>query len=160
LIEIKSKKVDLTAKKSEYLSNFGKVWRDEVFTMDKEYLEDYQAKEREEYYTQVIKKIENGTFDFSRDKYPSDNRFERINRPVTDCNAFFCFAEDRWDQVPYNGTTIIPIEANPSSIFEKFYFKVSEIPELIDFIKETGKIQIALQDEPTLYEGGLFGPIF
>lgn len=121
--------------------------------MDKEYLEDYQAKEREEYDKQVMKKIEKGTFDFSRDKYPADNRFVKINRPVTDCTAFFCYAEDRWDQVPYSGSTIIPIEANPSSVFEKFYFKVSEIPELIDFIKETGKIQIALQDEPTLYEG-------
>ena len=38
-------------------------------------------------------------------------------------------------------------------IFEQYYFKASEIPEVIKFIKETGRLQFVLQNEPSLYEG-------
>lgn len=121
--------------------------------MDKKYLEDYLAREDDEYQNFVLKKIEDGTFDFEKDRYPPDNRFINLQRPVTDSTAMGCFAEDRWDQIPFSGSTIMNIDAIPPKIFEKYYFKISEIPKIIDFIKETGKIQITFQEKPTLYEG-------
>lgn len=121
--------------------------------MDAEYLENYHAKEDEEYERLVVKKIEENTFNFFSDKYPPDNRFSNLKRPVTDSTIIGCNAEDRWDQVPFSGSTILNLEACPKSIFEEFYFKVSEIPEIINFIKETGKIQIVLQQSAKVYEG-------
>ena len=121
--------------------------------MDKEFLSNYQAREAEEYKKLVVNKIENGTFNFNNDKYPPDKRFYNLKRPVTDSTFVNCFAEDRWNQVPFSGSTIICLDALPPATFEKFYFKISEIPKVIDFIKETGKIQIALQDPPQFFEG-------
>ena len=121
--------------------------------MDKEYLDNYLAKENEEYERLVISKIEDGSFDFERDKYPPDSRFIKLQRPVTDSTCYSCFAEDRWNQVPFNGSTIILLDPVPRATFEKFFFKISEIPKVIDFIKETGKIQIGLQQPPVIYEG-------
>jgi len=121
--------------------------------MDKEYLENYQAKEDEEYQRLVVKKIEEGKFDFAKDKYPPDNRFVKLQHPITDSTTVGCDAEDRWDQVPFNGSTTINLAAFPPAVFEKLYFKISEIPKIIDFIKETGRIQITLQQPPEVYEG-------
>lgn len=121
--------------------------------MDKEFLENYQAKEDEEYYRLVVKKIEDGTFDFERDKYPHDNRFVNLKRPMTDSTIVGCEAEDRWNQVPFSGSTTFMLTACPQSEFEQFYFDISQIQKVIDFIKETGKIQIVLQQPPELYVG-------
>ena len=46
--------------------------------MDKEYLQDYQEKEDEEFSRLVVKKIEDGSFDITKDKYPPDNRFQAM----------------------------------------------------------------------------------
>jgi hypothetical protein len=129
--------------------------------MDKQYLENYLAKEDEEYNRFVIKKVEAGTFDFDNDRYPLDNRFVKLKKPVTDITLIDCFAEDRWNQVPFNGSTIFTIDACSPEIFEKYYFKISEIPRIIDFIKDTGKVQIVLRQSPILYEGlDYLDPIF
>lgn len=121
--------------------------------MDKEYLENYLSRENEEYERLVIRKIDDGSFDFESDKYPSDSRFIKLQRPVTDITSIGCYAEDHWNQVPFSGSTIFYLDALPPATFEQFYFKISEIPKVIDFIKETGKIQIALRQPPTIYEG-------
>jgi hypothetical protein len=121
--------------------------------LDNEYLENYQRREDEEYERLVLKKIEDGTIDYEQDKYPPDNRFINLQRPITDSTAFGCFAEDRWSQIPFSGSTILNLDACPPKEFERFYFKISEIPKVIDFIKETGKIQITLQQNPIFYEG-------
>jgi hypothetical protein len=121
--------------------------------LDREYLNNYLVRENEEYERLVIRKIEDGSFDFRNDKYPSDGRFYKLKKPVTDSTCVNCFAEDHWNQVPFSGSTIISLDAVPPATFEKFFFKISEIPKVIDFIKETGKIQIGLQQPPNLYEG-------
>jgi len=129
--------------------------------LDREYLEDYQAKEEEEYRRLVVKKMEEGNFDSIRDKYPPDRRFMKIQQPVTDTTIFGCDAKDRWDQVPFSGSTVVLLPAFPPSSFEKCFFKISEIPKIIDFIKETGKMQIGLQQPPKVYEGlDYLDPIF
>lgn len=121
--------------------------------MDKEYLENYLSRENEEYERIVVKKLEDGRFDFNRDKYPPDSRFFRLQRPLTDSTRVGCLAEDRWNQVPFSGSTVFSLDAVPPATFEKFYFKISEIPKVIDFVKETGKVQIVLHNSPELYEG-------
>lgn len=121
--------------------------------MDKEYLENYLSRENEEYERLVVRKIEDGSFDFERDKYPPDSRFKKLQQPVTDSTSVGCYAEDRWNQVPFSGSTIFSLGALPPAIFEQYYFKIPEIPKVIDFIKETGKIQIVLQQSPDVYEG-------
>lgn len=129
--------------------------------MDREYLEDYQAKEEEEYQRLVVKKIEEGNFDFTRDKYPPNRRFVKLQRPVTDTTIVGCNARDRWNQVPFSGSTIMLLPAFPPSAFEECFFKISEIPKIIDFIKETGRIQIGLQQPPKVYEGfSYLDPLF
>lgn len=129
--------------------------------MDREYLEDYQAKEEEEYQRLVVKKMKEGSFDFAEDKYPPDRRFVKLQQPVTDTTMVGCDAKDRWDQVPFSGSTIVVIPALPPSAFEECFFKIHEIPKIIDFIKETGRMQIGLQQQPKVYEGlSYLDPLF
>lgn len=112
--------------------------------MDKEYLEEYEAREVEEYNRLVVRRIEEGKFDFSKDRYPPNTRFKNIQEPVTDCTFIGCDAEDRWVQVPFNGSTVMYLPSFPRAVFERVLFKVAEIPKVIDFIKETGRLQVAL----------------
>lgn len=78
-----------------------------------------RAKEEEEYQRLVAKKIEEGSFDFTRDKYPPDRRFVKLQQPVTDTTIVGCNAKDRWDQVPFSGSTIMLLPAFPPSAFEE-----------------------------------------
>lgn len=58
-----------------------------------------------------------------------------------------------WAQIPFCGSLILPLPAVSQRDYEKELFRVSEIPELIDFIKETGRLQIALSANPLSYVG-------
>lgn len=64
--------------------------------MNKEYLENYLSRENDEYEKLVLKKMDENSFDFENDRYPPDNRFVNLQRPITDSTARGCFAEDRW----------------------------------------------------------------
>ena len=64
--------------------------------MDKEYLENYLSRENEEYEKLVVRKLEEGSFDFNNDKYPLDSRFMKLQHPITDNTIIGCTAEDRW----------------------------------------------------------------
>lgn len=128
--------------------------------MDREYLEDYEQKEKTEY-DKIIKKMQDGKFDLEKERYPPDERFINIQRPVSDTTSKGCREEYLWGQIPLCGSLVLSISSLPRSAFEELYFKVSEIPEIIDFIKDTGRLQIILQEPPTNYEGlDFLDPIF
>lgn len=119
--------------------------------MNREYLEDYQQKELEEYNT-ALKKMKEGTFSFEKDRLPRAERFIKFQRPATTLSLFSSLRENIWAQLPFSGSSIFLLFPCPKRIFE-YSFRVSEIPEIIDFIKETGKLQICLTSDPRRYEG-------
>jgi len=49
-----------------------------------------------------------------------------------------------WAQVPFCGSLVIRLFPCSQWECERFLFKTSDIPKIIDFIKETGKLQVAL----------------
>ena len=121
--------------------------------MDKKYLEDYQEKENEQYKKYVIKKVKNQKFSTEKDKYPPKERFKNLQEPI----AITTFNSQRngrfWAQVPFCGSLILLIPPISKHQFEKNYLKVEDISELINFVKKTGRIQIALTTPPTQYFG-------
>ena len=120
--------------------------------MDREYLEDYEQKELSEY-KRLERKIREGKFDFEKDRYPPAKRFVKLQKPVALTSLEVANVRDLWTQIPFCGSLVLPLMSFERSWFEACYFKVSDIPMIIDFIKDTGKLQIALSDPPTQYEG-------
>jgi len=121
--------------------------------MKREYLEDYKQKERTEY-ERLLKRIQEGKFCFEKDRFPSDERFVNLQKPVAVTTLEGANVRNLWAQIPFCGSLIISLPPFQQSIFERELFKVSEIPKIIDFIKETGKLQVALSSADVLaYEG-------
>jgi hypothetical protein len=120
--------------------------------MDRKWLEEYQQEEKEGY-DRLLKRIEQGEYSFVTDRFPPDERFPRLQKPVALASAEASNLADLCAQIPFSGSLILPITNLPQSLFEETVCKVSEIPNLIDFIKDTGRLQIVLCDRPTLYEG-------
>lgn len=120
--------------------------------MDKEYLEDYNERERAEY-ERFFKSVQQDRFSFETDRYPPDERFVKIQRPVASTTLKLGHARNVWAQVPFCGSLILPLMPIPPDEYEKHFFKISEIPKIIDFIKNTGKIQIVLNGDTHFYEG-------
>lgn len=129
--------------------------------MDREYLEDYEQKERAEYEA-LKKRIREGKFSFEKDRYPPDERFVKLQKPVASVITLdTARIGNIWAQVPFCGSLILILTPAPKSLFEEIYFKVSEIPKIIDFIKETGRLQVAFSLSATQYEGlGYLDPFF
>jgi hypothetical protein len=123
-----------------------------VIQLDKDYLKDYKEKEDAEYAI-LLKEIENGNFSLGNDKYPPDNRFVRLGKPVAFTTPETARPENLWATIPFSGSTLVLLLPVPQAVFEKQFFKMSEIPKVIDFIKETGRLQICLRPELELYEG-------
>lgn len=120
--------------------------------MDKEYLEDYEQKENEEL-DALLTRIVDGTFSFKTDIYPPKERFYNIQNPVAMTTFDASKMGKFWAQVPFSGSLILPLAPLMKHEYEKNILPISKIPELIEFIKETGKIQIVLTFNPTDYEG-------
>jgi hypothetical protein len=71
------------------------------------------------------------------------------------------FQETVWSQIPFNGSSILSLPAFSKPDFEKFFFDVKDIPRMVDFVKETGRLQFALSDDILNYEGlDFLDPIF
>jgi hypothetical protein len=120
--------------------------------VNKEYLEDYEKKESEEY-ERFYSNVQNDIFSFDKDLFPSSNRFKNLQNPVAIASSEAMFEENFWGQVPFSGSLIVSLPVMPKILFEKIVFKTDEIPDIIDFVKETGKLQIGLQQPATQYEG-------
>jgi hypothetical protein len=127
--------------------------------LDREYLEDYEQRERNQY-ERFLRDFQEGKFSSNVDKYPPDNRFVNIRKPVA--LAFGAtFHGNLWTMVPFCGSVLLTIPPIPQSDFERLFFKAPQIPEIIDFIKETGRLQIALSSSPQTYRGlDYLEPIF
>lgn len=115
--------------------------------MDNAYLEEYGYKEKEENEI-FLSKLKNGKIDIERDRYPPDDRFRNLQKPIT-----LAAPGPIWYQVPFSRSLLISIPPIPQERFEAKFFYVSEIPEVIDFIKRTGRLQIALSASPSEYVG-------
>lgn len=121
--------------------------------MDNEYLDDYAQKEREEF-GKLESAIKEGRFTYGKDRYPSDERFFKLQDPVAvTVGAETTSWDSIWAQIPFSGSLILLIPPYSQRIFEKVFFEVSEIPEVIDFIKKSGRLQIALNNTPLAYAG-------
>lgn len=113
--------------------------------MDKEFLIDYEAREKEEIvkFTQKFREGKIG----AEDVYPQKYRL-KLNKPYTTSIA----GEGIWTQIPLYGTTIIALQPARKEIFKKIHgFDTEDVDRLIDFVKESGRIQFALDDYPTQY---------
>lgn len=121
--------------------------------MDREYLEDYEQREEAEYKELVLKRIREGKFDFKKDKYPADNRFVNLQYPVALASYWSTNWSNIWAQVPFCGSLVLMIPPFPKRQFERELFKISDIPKIIDFVKETGKLQIMVHSHLHAYEG-------
>ena len=121
--------------------------------MDREYLEDYEQKELNEYERLVERRVREGKFSFGKDRYPPDWRFVNLQKPVALAVPGSAETPNLWTQVPFCGSLIFVLSPASKPIFEECYFKISEIPKVIDFIKESGRLQVVLNVLPTQYEG-------
>lgn len=120
--------------------------------MDREYLEDYKQKEKAEY-ERFLRRIQEGKFSFEKDKHPPNERFVNIKNPVAFASYGSAMHGKPWAQIPFTGSLIIHLPAIRQESFESQFFEISEIPRIIDFVKETGKLQVILSSSPLDYEG-------
>ena len=128
--------------------------------MDKEYLEDYEQREEAEF-AEFTKGIKEEKFSLVRNKYSDNRRFIKLHEPVAMATSGSTQIPNLCTQIPFSGSVIVLLEPLPEESFEKIYFPVSDIPQIINFIKKTGRLQLALASEPTTYEGfDYLDPIF
>lgn len=116
---------------------------------------DYEAREKSEV-DNFIRRFRQGKFGLG-DRYPSASRL-KLYKPYTKSIE----AEKIWSQIPLHGTTIIVLKPTRKEIFEKVHgFDTEDIDRLIDFAKETKRIQFSLDEYPTYYkEMDFLEPIF
>jgi len=120
--------------------------------LDREYLEDYEQKEKAEY-ERLLKDIQENRFSFEKDRFPPDERFINLQKPVSRFSGKSQHISKLWAQIPFCGSSIIILPPISKFRFEQVFFEVSEIPKIIDFIKDTGRLQVALAKSVLMYEG-------
>lgn len=124
--------------------------------MDKEYLTDYSEHELEESEA-FYRKVAKGNFD--RDEgYPPKQRFPKLREPLAHAAA----EESIWPQIPLCGSLLIGIVPRTREEFATAYgFEVADIERLVDFARDTGKVQFGLNANPLNYVGlDFLDPIF
>lgn len=121
--------------------------------MKKEYLEEYAQKEHEEFRRLIWKKLQNDTFSFELEKYPPSERFKNLQKPVALTSDAAAENRGMWSQIPFCGSLILALPPFSASEFESKYFRIPEIPRVIDFVKEEGRLQVGLSAEASAYEG-------
>ncbi|VVB50850.1 Uncharacterised protein [uncultured archaeon] len=115
--------------------------------MDKEYLENYHSKEKEE----MDKFLKNIYEEELNSSYPDRDRFHKLREPVG--KAFFP-TESIWPQIPLFGSLIIEISPVPENLFYQFHgIEKKDLEKLIDFSKETGKVQFMMNGDPESFIG-------
>lgn len=115
-----------------------------------EFLQDYEAHELEEI-EKNTKKLDEGKVSFD-ESYPPNDRFSKLKEPIADPYA------NIWGIVPFYGSTVAKlIPKDNRKTFDIIHeyamgFNSSKIDEMIDFQKETGRIQFVLTRPPTEYK--------
>ncbi|OPY37378.1 MAG: hypothetical protein A4E35_01293 [Methanoregula sp. PtaU1.Bin051] len=129
--------------------------------MSFEYLLDYQLRERKNFGHYSKSTSQENLF---KTIYPPKERFNKLHERYSYSVALSSKLNiSFWPQVPITGSLIIPLDPIKSQIeFEKLYkFSISEIPDIIKYSKETGKIQFVLNQPATQYCGiEYLAPIF
>jgi hypothetical protein len=131
--------------------------------MDRKFLEEYKNKEQEEA-EKFNQRLSEGKISDSVSYTPY--RLGKLKDPV-----FYAFQTQKeldaprviWPQIPLAGSLIITLRAlRDEKLFrENHGFDIQDIPKLVDFAKETGKVQFILAYDPTEYEGlDFLDPIF
>ncbi len=127
----------------------------------KEFLQDYEARE--------VREIDRFTERFDKgettqdEPYPSYNRFIKLREPIAYAGA----KTNVWATIPFFGSTILKLIPRSNRIdFDSYHtdaygFSSKNIDDVIDFIKDTGRMQFALSVSPTLYKDLEFlAPVF
>lgn len=118
------------------MNRLGNEWE----LLDNEYLEDYEKKEKD-LYRKFFRDLAAGRID-EQTHYPPLSRFPKVNFPIARAHPEFSSV---YPIIPFFGTTIIHIEPAPKSLFqERHGFKPDELNKLVDFAKDTGKVQFVL----------------
>jgi len=120
-------------------------------TSFKEFLEDYEKKEMEKV-SKFLKRLEEGKAD---EMYPPKNRFIKLKEPIAYPGRFSV-----WGVVPFYGSTIIFLDAmSDRKKFDEYCNKVlklgftsRDIDEMVDLVRNTGRIQFTLKFAPTFYK--------
>jgi hypothetical protein len=122
------------------------VWVEtEGYEMKLEFLLDYERSE-EARFSQIKERIMRGDEVSGWDL----DRFRKISTPI----AEKAHHASLWPQVPLFGSLIVPIfPVSKAKFFETHGFHTYEIPKLIDFSRDTGRIQFSLGASPTLFAG-------
>lgn len=116
--------------------------------MDNEFLEDYDQEEREQQ-QRFANRVANGLLN-PKERFPPLDRFPKISEPY----ASSCPGKSIWPQIPLFSSFIVKIVPRMSSQFEFAHgFSPSEIQKLVDYHKDTGKIQFALAAYPNSFSG-------
>lgn len=119
----------------------------------KEYLEDYEEQEKEEY-AQFIERVHDTRLS-SFDTFPPTHRFPNFHQPASKMKIPSVYRKGKsiWSQTLLSGTTLMPLFPSPKTYFKEYHgFAIREIPGVLDFIKRTGKVAFYLRELPTQYE--------
>jgi len=109
-----------------------------------EQLVEYESREHESF-ERYLKGVSEGR----TDQYPAPHRFNKLSYPVAN-RAHKC---SLWAQVPLSGSLVVPIFPVDQNKFEQTHrFDSKDFPKLLDFSKDTGRIQFVLGAPPTQFE--------
>ena len=118
--------------------------------MNKEFLEDYDERVREEI-KELLLKLESSNYKIETGyRYPPPSRL-KLNEPYIINIA----RESLWNQIlPNIGTVVIVLyPIKEKNEFEQLHgFKIGDIERLIDFAKDTGRVQFTLGRYPIFYK--------
>lgn len=95
--------------------------------------------------------------DYERREYEAFQRCKDVSQRVEDLTSPIFHitgpCSSVWSQVAFSGTVIFPLHPLSQNVFEKGWkISVDEFPSLIQFVKDTKKIQFILTAPPTQYE--------
>jgi hypothetical protein len=111
--------------------------------LNKEWLKDYAAHENEEYQRFLKDFSETGKIEC-----PSRPRFKKLTNPVVDTTL------NIWSMIPFFGSSLIHVHpCSQESLIRDFgWGSDSDINNLIQLSKDTGRVQFILDKNPEDYE--------
>lgn len=111
-----------------------------------DWLADYDSKETEESDKFLLTVYDNK---ISSDyRYPFPGRFKKLQFPAS--QAFYL---DIWAQIPLYGSSFVIVPPLPKDqfLFQFGFEDIKQFYDLVDFHKETGRIQFILNSSPKRY---------
>jgi len=122
--------------------------------LDKEYLTEYSARERE--FIGKLGNISKSGIDNCKREYKK--RFKRLEEPIARSPGLMSV----WPQIPLYGTLIVTLSPFGAGRFSEYHgFEVADIPQLVNFARSTGKVSFVLTKDPVEYADlNFLDPIF